>query len=93
MTKIYVVLKNVDFTEGRGPCLYHKTFTTLDKARNYVKNQSGVMGGDQYDQHVHFGKIGEPQKIRPYNATKDWVPPINTREYWNGYDIVEGELE
>jgi hypothetical protein len=52
--KVNVVLKNADFTECRGPMLFHKVFVDLDKAVEYVKGQSGIFGGQQYDKPSSF---------------------------------------
>jgi hypothetical protein len=42
-----VVLKNADFTEGRGPMRFHKVFATLEAAETYVKKQEGIFGSPQ----------------------------------------------
>ncbi len=49
MNKIYVVLKNCDFTEGRGPMILHRCYHTLKAAQNYVKSQEGICGSSQYE--------------------------------------------
>jgi hypothetical protein len=91
--KIYVVTKNADFTEGRGPMLYHSTYRSLEGARNYVKDHAGIYGSPQYEEPSKmFGAIGERRVTRPFNAKEEWVAPINTREYWNGYEIHESVL-
>ena len=45
---IYQVLRNADMTEGRGPMLLDKAFTTYPAAYNYVQTKFGVMGTEQY---------------------------------------------
>lgn len=42
--KVYVVFRNFDMTEGRGPMVLDKIFLDESKARKYMENQSGVMG-------------------------------------------------
>lgn len=44
---VCVVLKNADFTEGRGPMLFHAVFSTPEKAREYVMSQDGIYGSKQ----------------------------------------------
>lgn len=44
---VYVVLKNADFTEGRGPMLYHKIFKTQNLAHEYIMGKSGIYGTQQ----------------------------------------------
>lgn len=46
-TNIYVVLKNADFTEGRGPMLYHAVFRNKEHAVNYIMDQDGIFGSTQ----------------------------------------------
>lgn len=45
---VYMVLKNTDFTEGRGPMVFHKLFRTMEAARNYVSRKPGIFGSKQY---------------------------------------------
>lgn len=47
MTEVYVILKNADFTEGRGPMLLHRVCDTFDVAEAYVMAQSGIFGSEQ----------------------------------------------
>lgn len=44
----WYVLKNADFTEGRGPMVFHKVFKTLDSAVSYIMKQDGIYGSKQY---------------------------------------------
>lgn len=48
--KIFIVLKNADFTVGRGPMLFDKISNALDKAVGYILSQKGVSGSKQYCQ-------------------------------------------
>lgn len=47
MSTVAVVMKNADFTEGRGPMLLHKIFDTVEHAEEYVSKQSGIYGTPQ----------------------------------------------
>lgn len=53
--KVGVVLMNADWTEGRGPMLFHKVFESVEKAEDYVKKQEGIMGSKQYDSPRVYG--------------------------------------
>ena len=44
---IFIVLKNTDFTEGRGPMLYYRAYATFEQAETYVLSQSGIFGSPQ----------------------------------------------
>lgn len=44
---IYIVMKNADFTEGRGPMYIHKVFRDIENAREYIKKQDGIFGSKQ----------------------------------------------
>lgn len=75
---VFVVLKNADFTEGRGPMRLHKIFKTLDNAISYILAQNGVYGSKQY-MAIQYG----------VNINKE--PFLYT--YFNGYDIKIVEIE
>ena len=47
--KIYIVEKNADFIEGRGPMCLDKIFLKKEDAVAYIKNNKGIMGTDQYN--------------------------------------------
>lgn len=55
MDIVFVVMKNADFTEGRGPMLLHKIFKTGPAAVSYIQKQSGIFGSKQ---HIDYGKHG-----------------------------------
>jgi hypothetical protein len=43
--KIFLVLRNADFTEGRGPMLFHKAFVTESKMIEFLNSiKSGIFG-------------------------------------------------
>lgn len=44
---VYVVLKNSDFSEGRGPMVFHKIFKTSQLAHDYIMQQEGIHGSKQ----------------------------------------------
>ena len=55
--KAYIVLRNADMTEGRGPMILDNLFFDRDEALNYVLGKSGVMGRPLVD---------EPRSHRDY---------------------------
>ena len=44
---IYIVMRNADFTEGRGPMTPDKIFIELSSAYNYIMTKTGIMGSAQ----------------------------------------------
>lgn len=50
----FLVMKNADFTEGRGPMDPHKAFRSYDDAYNYIMSQAGVYGSPQR-QSIRYG--------------------------------------
>lgn len=75
--KVYVVLKNGDFTEGRGPMLFHKAFVTKTKMIEYINSiKCGIYGaepnkGETFYEFCTNGKDGG----------------------WSGYEIHKVEAE
>lgn len=49
--KVYVILKNSDFTEGRGPMVLHKIKKTEKSAVDYVMSREGIFGSTQKESH------------------------------------------
>lgn len=47
MKLVFIVMKNSDFTEGRGPMFTHLVFSTFDQAEKYVLAQEGIYGSPQ----------------------------------------------
>lgn len=45
---VFAVLVNSDMTEGRGPMIVHKIFSSLDNAVEYILSKDGVFGSKQY---------------------------------------------
>lgn len=48
MKPVFIVLKNADFTEGRGPMRFHSVWGNWEDADHYVMNQCGIFGSPQY---------------------------------------------
>ena len=48
MTKIAIVTKNADFTEGRGPMIFHRAYDSYDASVAYIQTQRGIYGSEQY---------------------------------------------
>lgn len=55
MQKVYVVMRNADFTEGRGPMLMHSLWLRGPEAVKFVESQDGIYGSPQ---RVEMGKYG-----------------------------------
>lgn len=70
---VFIVLKNTDFTEGRGTMIFHKAFSTLEKAQEYVENQFGIYGSPQYTRD----KIKCINKAYYYNGYKILIAPLD----------------
>lgn len=47
MEYVWVVKKNADFTEGRGPMRLHKIFAHESDARHWIMDQQGIYGSKQ----------------------------------------------
>lgn len=43
----WVISKNVDFTEGRGPMVFHAAYQNFDDAVEYIMEQDGIYGSRQ----------------------------------------------
>lgn len=44
MANVYVVKRNADMTEGRGPMVIDIIVDSLDLAKKYILSQTGIMG-------------------------------------------------
>ncbi len=73
----FVVLKNSDFTEGRGPMKLDCVFVSKTEAEKYVASQSGIYGSEQY---------------REENIGNDIYGTMYYSIYYNGYDIKKMEI-
>lgn len=66
---VYVVLKNSDFTEGRGPMRFHKIFHNELDAHRYIMTQKGIYGSPQgYSQHFGTNVHGGAYVSLSYNG-------------------------
>lgn len=75
--KVYIILKNADFTEGRGPMLFYKAFVNKSAMVEYVNSITGGIFG---------AKPEEGQSFYEYATSgKDGG--------WAGYEIKEVEAE
>lgn len=70
---VAVVLKNADFTEGRGPMLFHSVWDTYENAAEYVSRQDGIYGSKQCERGSNY-------------VTED---RNGKYEHWNGYYIYQ----
>lgn len=98
MEKVFVVLKNADFTEGRGPMLLHAIFSKFKDAEDYILAQPGIMGspqniqenayllGDTLTWSYNGYKIEQWKVATEYNAKK-------IREHKEYIENLEIELE
>jgi len=78
--KVYVVLKNADFTEGRGPMLLDKVFVTMELARKYVMSKDGICGSKQdYNPRV------SSKSDEYYNGYQ--IKTVEVLEYYNNEEI------
>jgi hypothetical protein len=90
MKHIFLVLKNADFTEGRGPMLPHKAYATAEGARAYIKSQDGIYGTGQYEEPFNmFGGRYLGEKMTELRNGDE----VLTSEMWNGYYIQLMDLE
>lgn len=53
--KIYIVKRNSDSTEGRGPMVVDSVWLSREKANDYIDDQPGVMGVRQKWSHMPYG--------------------------------------
>ena len=42
---VFIVMRNADMTEGRGPMVFDRVYGDITRALNYIENTRGVMGG------------------------------------------------
>lgn len=56
MEKVYIVMKNADFTEGRGPMLLHSLWEDGEDAIGYIQKQQGIFGSIQKVERNKYGK-------------------------------------
>lgn len=76
MTDVFIVLKNSDFTEGRGPMYFHSVWDTLEAATKYVMGQPGIFGSQQ--EKTYLGNKRERTWV--YNGYDIIQSPLKTAE-------------
>lgn len=65
----WLVKKNADFTEGRGPMHFHKLFYHIEDAFNYIMKQDGVYGSVQRTNNYSGISIyGKPYCVSGFNG-------------------------
>ena len=64
MQKVYIIQRNADFTEGRGPMLYDRTFNSLELAEEFIMSKKGIMGTPQ----KYSPSYSYPSIYREYNG-------------------------
>lgn len=65
----WLVLKNGDFTEGRGPMHFHKLFHDLKDAFNYIMKQDGIYGsGQRTNNYSGVSIYGKPYCLSGFNG-------------------------
>lgn len=73
MKQVFVVFKNSDMTEGRGPMVIDSIFESYEKACDYMNTKDGVMGrSGTYNNTVtgHIGEGWQDKQSWPYGG--DW---------------------
>lgn len=73
---IYIVSKNADFTEGRGPMLFDCAFTDGEVAISYVEDQDGIYGSPQKVERDKYGAFAygngyDIKKVPLYNSKEE----------------------
>lgn len=68
--QVAIVLKNADFTEGRGPMVLHKVFDTVEHAEAYIITQPGIYGSPQ--RKDNYGWNGYDIKVCPVHGGENW---------------------
>lgn len=76
--QVYVVMRNSEMTEGRGPMVFHSLWSTKEVADHFIDEQPGVMGRKQKWSQQKYG---------------DWtVTPMPVYEFLEEYE-TEKKLE
>lgn len=66
---VWVVMKNSDFTEGRGPMRVHRIFYYLYEAVDFVLSQDGIYGSKQsIRNYCGISVSGKPFVISSFNG-------------------------
>jgi hypothetical protein len=68
-SSVFVVTRNADFTEGRGPMIFHKVFSDFDVAVAYVLTKEGIYGSAQRAAvYAGINIKGEPYVMSTFNG-------------------------
>lgn len=84
---VYIVKKNNDFTEGRGPMLVDKIFANQADAHNYVNDQGSPYGDDPIK--------GGWYSINPIEVVQEYDPELvhKMREKIESLQAEKKEIE
>lgn len=99
MENVWIVKKNADFTEGRGPMRVHLIFSNFDGAHKWVMAQSGIYGTPQRQERTsgngHWYYNGYSiSKYRVYDSQSSLIDAANRRkEIENEIKDLKEELE
>ena len=75
-------MKNADFTEGRGPMLFHSVYDTFEAAEYFILNQDGIYGSKQGP-----SGYGDNEKRKSYNGYEILIDDLQS------FSDVELELD
>lgn len=67
MNTVFVVKRNADFTEGRGPMVLHAIFASGPEAVEYVKTRKGIYGSAQ---KIEMGRDGKYASANGYDIVE-----------------------
>lgn len=81
--EVFVVMKNTDFTEGRGPMVIDRAYTNRTYAHDYIMAQEGIYGSPQRYEPKYDSYNG--YSIRTLKVLD--TPPEEERKH-----ILEAEL-
>jgi hypothetical protein len=88
MTDVYLILKNADFTEGRGPMLTHMIVDSFETAHDYIMKQSGIYGSSQGENLSFRGT-----NYRYYNGYEVKKLPVMTLKDIMHKNEIEHEIK
>lgn len=88
MQKVFLVLKNSDFTEGRGPMIAHLLFETREDAHKYVMDQPGIYGSVQM--HGTYGGDGH---YNGYEVKEMFVMKYEEQEEFQKQQTIAAALK
>lgn len=75
--KVFVITKNADWTEGKGPMIFDKVCSSMKSVRKYLNTKtSGIFGA----------------KPKEGQSFASWVIE-NKHGGWAGYEIKEVEMD